>query len=775
MCELAATLHEDTWQHRRSGGGGGWHTWWERDRDTWNGPESWRYSTWQARDWGGSSSGWSSPQEGSWQWVPASSWSSVSSSDFEDSASKASDGEPSTGSDHTQAASEAPCPAHGSQTCGERWQLAQAEAAGGDPRKVPPGVEALMAEAQAQRDAANAQGHACPAAAGAGRHPRGDAGSRQPSAAAEGPEAAVSVALFERMYNNGGVPWQRCGKLGCVPCEKNEVCFVLEPLLVARARAAAHAASCSSAGAEARPSLEPKEAAASAAPQDVAGLALAEAVPLKSPPTVLTPFKAAPAGLKAPPASGPAVAPPLKAPPAGIPAGVLRPAPILYKTPPCCICPPPQEAPAGRGAAGGAAGSAPHMATRRPSSKKARTHWNPTLGQVPEELDLSLGLPVPMPGASGLGLPLELGPREASAPESLPSAVAAPLCDPGCDPGREGNLRYRRDPEPRLPGRPDFFKAPPPGILRPGVQAPFKHWAPGVPYKEPPPRSPPTPAAPHCASAAAGAMPKREQPPQPTPKSPEPVQQPERVATGHATFYYHYGDDPGLVDPNLVMDLDFFKTWQHFTKGFTQHNAALKYLRHVHELPENPMESMSLLLSGPVTVEALVHGPRTAFTFDEFNTSEWDWREMVAQLEEPDMEWLVGEHHLTKCELAVRPGSYDVARHYHLAKEENMPNQTTQLPRWDFLVTRSDGESFRLHPEYTVRSFDVFPRDPEPVVPKRLGRSEGPGTFRAQKDAGKLGRKMKFDWRKEPRPAPQCRVWARGPAAAGPPGSSNGA
>ena len=101
------------------------------------------------------------------------------------------------------------------------------------------------------------------------------------------------------------------------------------------------------------------------------------------------------------------------------------------------------------------------------------------------------------------------------------------------------------------------------------------------------------------------------------------------------------------------------------------------------------------------------------------------------------------------CSLQVRPNSYDVARHYRISGEERRRSEV-QLLVWDFVVSRSDGTALRLHPTWSNRKVQVFPvmGHDLPVMPKGLGKSEGPGTFRRylQQD---MVKEVRFDAAKD--------------------------
>ena len=203
--------------------------------------------------------------------------------------------------------------------------------------------------------------------------------------------------------------------------------------------------------------------------------------------------------------------------------------------------------------------------------------------------------------------------------------------------------------------------------------------------------------------------------------------------------------------------VDYFLTFRKFSGIYRQHNQALKYWRRQSELPGD-----SVLNSGfkkfdnvvPEDVAVVVHGVRTNFDFDPTKIVKWAWWEMIGQLRDDDIRYVVGgssgDCELRECSLQVRPNSYDVARHYHIEKEESRSAEV-QLPVWDFVVSRSDGTALRLHPSWSNRRVKVFlvVGHEKLVIPiAGLGKSEGSGTFKRylQQD---MVKEVRFDSAKD--------------------------
>ena len=97
-------------------------------------------------------------------------------------------------------------------------------------------------------------------------------------------------------------------------------------------------------------------------------------------------------------------------------------------------------------------------------------------------------------------------------------------------------------------------------------------------------------------------------------------------------------------------------------------------------------------------VAAIIHPPGTGFTFDHADMRCWSWWEMVAQMNEESIQYVVEDgdcrRGLVGCEFRRRTGSYDHKR------QVKTPGQGPRLREWDFILRRSDGTAVRLHPEW---------------------------------------------------------------------------
>ena len=198
-------------------------------------------------------------------------------------------------------------------------------------------------------------------------------------------------------------------------------------------------------------------------------------------------------------------------------------------------------------------------------------------------------------------------------------------------------------------------------------------------------------------------------------------------------------------------------------KNYKQHNAALKWLRQVHEHPEWPFWSphFELPVDGVTAVAVIDHPKGMDYTFTSV-MEHWHWHDMIAQLQLEDMRQVVEGPQgrsggLVGCTFAQRPNSYDHKRHHQLrqqARSGGAQPPAAKLPVWDFVVHRQDGTAIRLHPEWSkpnVEAYDASEGHEEEVQPPRagLGRSDGRGTYSHYKAVG-CQLRFTFDTAKRP-------------------------
>ena len=128
-----------------------------------------------------------------------------------------------------------------------------------------------------------------------------------------------------------------------------------------------------------------------------------------------------------------------------------------------------------------------------------------------------------------------------------------------------------------------------------------------------------------------------------------------------------------------------------------------------------------------------------AYRVEESGQKWWCWPEMVAQLDNESMAYVVygpngGGGGLTECWIA-----HDHKRHHEL-KEERKPLQIVQLRVRDFLINRRDGTPVRLRPQCITTNVDTFVgegHEAEVETPAHgPGESDGMGHLQALRSYG---------------------------------------
>ena len=133
------------------------------------------------------------------------------------------------------------------------------------------------------------------------------------------------------------------------------------------------------------------------------------------------------------------------------------------------------------------------------------------------------------------------------------------------------------------------------------------------------------------------------------------------------------------------------------------------------------------------------------FWFDHADMRVWSWWELVAQMDEESIRYVVEDgdssRGLVGCEFRPRTDSYDHSRQVQPAYGDR-----AQLRCWDFILRRSDGTAVRVHPEWTKTTIPTFAVEGQGVtqIPRNgLGMSDGHGTFRYYRNLGRE-RLLKF-------------------------------
>ena len=174
-----------------------------------------------------------------------------------------------------------------------------------------------------------------------------------------------------------------------------------------------------------------------------------------------------------------------------------------------------------------------------------------------------------------------------------------------------------------------------------------------------------------------------------------------------------------------------------FDGKFCQHSAALKYFRQKCEIEGN-LDGFALSNTRKAAVAAIIHPPGPGYSFVEEDMRGWSWWEMVAQLDEESIRYVVEDgdrsRGLDGCAFRPRTNSYDHSRQVQRGAPQ------WRLIEWDFVLCRNDGTAVRLHPEWKSPKIPTFVVEghAEPVeIPQNgLGRSEGRGTFQRYRTLG---------------------------------------
>ena len=218
--------------------------------------------------------------------------------------------------------------------------------------------------------------------------------------------------------------------------------------------------------------------------------------------------------------------------------------------------------------------------------------------------------------------------------------------------------------------------------------------------------------------------------------------------------------DKKYITSTKTRDMEYFKALSDFPETHNDHNACLKWLRHKHVHPTG------FILPDKFFIARMQHWQGESFTFLDTEQVEWSWEIMIAALTEDSMSYVVTgpegrSRGVVSCQFSPRPNSYDDITSRAIRKEDlEVPKM---LVIWDFLITRDDGSSVRLHPVYKHRKFKCFPGEghPEQVEPppKGFGKSRGRGSCQAYLNEDVLCY-LHFDANKKParvRPSPPPR------------------
>ena len=168
-------------------------------------------------------------------------------------------------------------------------------------------------------------------------------------------------------------------------------------------------------------------------------------------------------------------------------------------------------------------------------------------------------------------------------------------------------------------------------------------------------------------------------------------------------------------------------------------NSALKSIRDTHEEPRGvpTVDYVDLWDHDPFPVKQVIRGKGMDYTLGDDDTP-WLWRSFLNCMDDETLNKVVGPG-IVGIMAAPLPGSYDHKRHT-AARELKKPfPPDIQAPVWDFIVWRTDNQTFRLHPDQTKNKIAMYSVDNTdltaagfPTEPPRAGKgkSDGRGTYR---------------------------------------------
>ena len=160
-------------------------------------------------------------------------------------------------------------------------------------------------------------------------------------------------------------------------------------------------------------------------------------------------------------------------------------------------------------------------------------------------------------------------------------------------------------------------------------------------------------------------------------------------------------------DARMVYDLEYFRSIPLYT-NWKDHNIALKFLREHCEANNHTV----FWLDSAVPVPEIDHPKGTSFSFNPDVTNPWEWQQMVAQLSDESMQFVVeGEdgrsRGIVNCCL-FQTSLYDHKRHVPARTQATRTtavaggqNQANMMCVWDFKLTRDDDSFIMLHPNYS--------------------------------------------------------------------------
>ena len=176
------------------------------------------------------------------------------------------------------------------------------------------------------------------------------------------------------------------------------------------------------------------------------------------------------------------------------------------------------------------------------------------------------------------------------------------------------------------------------------------------------------------------------------------------------------------------------------TQSWAKNKTALKWIRDSHEDPPGfpTTNSVDLTCTDPMRIGVIGKSSGMDYSFKPGETTEWSWRQMLAALPPAAKERVLGSNHaLGVIRLTCEPScGYKDQNRLHASLHIGRPYADgATIPRWEFVITRSDGTAVRLHLCYTSNRVEVAKvlenqaaRELPKPTSKGNGKSDGRGT-----------------------------------------------
>ena len=203
--------------------------------------------------------------------------------------------------------------------------------------------------------------------------------------------------------------------------------------------------------------------------------------------------------------------------------------------------------------------------------------------------------------------------------------------------------------------------------------------------------------------------------------------------------------------PTAAFDLAYFQAFQPFTGGYKQHNLALKSIRDLAEY--RGMNFMVFSNDQPMDIPVCVHPAGMLFSIDYTQRTLWNWKEMVALLDEDSMKRVVEGPNAAVAEgikivgcAIVKTDRHDQKRNYAFK------DKSIVFHIWDFVFFRSDGSQIGCHPDYSttrIGSYEGHAKKDHELPKGGKGGSSGRGTYKYFKKKG-IDLYLRFDAEKKP-------------------------